>query len=255
MSTTKAGQKARKQVLGYPVDLVDKPEALSLVSAAWQKEKPLHVVTLNAEMVIAAQQQQELDRVIREAHLIIPDGSGVVFALRLNGHQSSRLPGIELAHAALELAVQEQKSIALIGGRPEVIALLKEQLESKYPGIKLVYTHDGYFGEAEEQEIFAQIKDSGAQLILAALGVPKQEFFIDRLQAAKIEAVLIGVGGSFDVWTGLTKRAPEGFQKLHLEWLYRLLSEPWRWKRMLSALPNFALQVIFDFIRKSGRKS
>jgi N-acetylglucosaminyldiphosphoundecaprenol N-acetyl-beta-D-mannosaminyltransferase len=255
MSTTKAGPKPRQQVLGYPVDLVDKSEALALIKAAWQKEKPLHVVTLNAEMVIAAQQQQELDRTIREAHLIIPDGSGVVFALRLNGYSSSRLPGIELAQASLELASQEKKRLALVGGRPEVISLLKEKLKSDYPGIELAYARDGYFGEAEEPEIFSQIKASGAQLVLVALGVPKQEFFIDRLQASKIDAVLIGVGGSFDVWTGLTKRAPEQFQKLHLEWLYRLMSEPWRWKRMLSALPNFALQVIFDFIRRPGRKS
>lgn len=249
MSTLLATYRSRHKVLGYPVDVVNEDSAISVVQAAWQGERGMHIVTLNAEMVVQAQKNAELDRIIRHAHLIIPDGSGVVWALKLAGQQSSRLPGIQLARKTLEVACREGRRIALIGGKPEVMVQLKAKLQEDFPGIKIVGAQDGYFTRDQEPEIVDELLPQEPELILVALGVPKQEYFIDKWQHSFPRAVMIGVGGSFDVWTGTVKRAPEIFQKCHLEWFYRLLSEPWRAKRMMSSLPSFALQVLGENLK------
>jgi N-acetylglucosaminyldiphosphoundecaprenol N-acetyl-beta-D-mannosaminyltransferase len=244
MSTLSATSKLRQQVLGYPVDTVDEPLALEIIEEAWRNQRGLHIVTLNAEMVIAAQKDQTLDRIIRHAHLIIPDGSGVVWAMRLHGTKADRLPGIELAQSTLDLAAQKNVKVALIGGKPEVLAKIEATLPIKHPGLKIVAAQNGYFSADEEEELIERVAEAQPELVLVALGVPKQEFFIDKWQQLFPHAVLVGVGGSFDVWAGTVKRAPAVFRKLHLEWFYRLICEPWRFRRMGSALPSFALQVL-----------
>lgn len=246
MSTLSITNKARQQVLGYPVDVVSLDLALQCVEADWQRQKSMHVVTINAEMVVAAQQDAELDRIIRHAHLIVPDGAGVVWAIRLNGGAVERLPGIELAYAVLERARTLGKRVALLGGRPEILEQLQEKLGKELPGLNIVAAHDGYFTRDEEEEIVAGITAQQPDLLLVALGVPKQEYFVDRWAAAFPHTVFIGVGGSFDVWAGNVKRAPLIMRRLHLEWLYRLMKEPWRWRRMMAALPKFCFQVLQD---------
>lgn len=254
MLTLSTTNRSRQQVLGYPVDIVDAPVALELIDSAWRSGKRLHIVTLNAEMVVAAQQDRELDRIIRHAHLIVPDGSGVVWALRLSGHPVDRLPGIDLAAAALSSAAAAGRSVALIGGRSQIVAHLSEVLPRLHPGLKITAAHHGYFSEEDEESIVEAVAKDDPQLVLVALGVPKQEYFIDRWHAAFPRSVMIGVGGSFDIWAGTSRRAPAAMQKLHLEWLYRLMTEPWRWRRMAQALPRFGLQVIADLLLKPRHK-
>lgn len=238
--------KSREKVLGYPVDIVDRQTALSLIQSAWQSQKGMNVVTLNAEMVIAAQKDSNLDRIIRHSSLIIADGAGVVWALKLSGCNTNRLPGIELADATLKMAGDLGKKVSLIGGKPEVLQALSSTIHERYPGIVLAGCHHGYFTEGEE-EVLAEISQSDPDLVLVALGVPRQEYFIDKYRAKYFpKATLIGVGGSFDVWTGNVQRAPELMRRLNCEWLWRLLKEPWRANRMASALPNFAWQVIWE---------
>ena len=254
MSTLSATYRSRHKVLGYPVDVVDEESAIKVVQAAWQNEKGIHIVTLNAEMVVQAQENQELDRIIRHAHLIIPDGAGVVWALKLAGQESSRLPGIELAQKTLEMACREGRRVALLGGKPEVMVALKEVLPKLYPGIKIVGAQDGYFTKDQEDEIVDELSSREPELVLVALGVPKQEYFIDKWHHSFPEAVMIGVGGSFDVWTGQVKRAPAFFRKFHLEWFYRLMKEPWRARRMMSSLPRFGFQVLGSALKGKGAK-
>jgi N-acetylglucosaminyldiphosphoundecaprenol N-acetyl-beta-D-mannosaminyltransferase len=244
ISALSYASKSREKVLGYPVDIVDRDLALKIIEDAWRAAKSSHVVTLNAEMVIAAQQDQTLDRIVRHAHLIIPDGSGVVWALRLAGHPVDRLPGIELAAETLALAATKGRKVALVGGKPETLTKLLGMLPETYPELNVVASHHGYFGPDDEEKIVDDILEKSPELVLVALGVPKQEYFIDKWQSRFSQSVMIGVGGSFDVWVGNVKRAPKAFRKMHLEWLYRLMAEPWRFKRMSSALPAFALQVI-----------
>ncbi|MBS1996441.1 MAG: WecB/TagA/CpsF family glycosyltransferase [Cyanobacteria bacterium SZAS LIN-2] len=240
----------RQKVLGYPVDLLDEQSALDKIESAWHKENGqgayMHVVTLNAEMVVASQKDKELDRVVRNANLVVPDGAGVVFALRLKGSQVNRLPGIELAHGALARAAGAGQEVALIGGRPEVMDKLVQVLPTMHPGLKICAHQNGFFKAEEEKALLEAISARKPKLVLVALGVPRQEFFIDRNKHLFPHSVLVGVGGSFDVWTGFVARAPQFFQRFHLEWLYRLLKEPWRFKRMAGSLPNFAIQVLLD---------
>lgn len=247
--------KSRQKVLGYPVDVVDHSDAIEVLEAAWSSERRLHVVTVNSEMIVAAQRDAELDRIIRHAHLIIPDGAGVVWALKFAGVKSTRVPGIELAYAALEKAASTGRRVALLGGKPEVLLALKEKLAQTMPTLNIVASHDGYFTSDNEDEVVDQLSQAEPQLLLVALGVPKQEYFIDKWHPRFPNAVMIGVGGSFDVWAGVSKRAPKIFQQLNLEWFYRLLKEPWRYKRMGTTLPNFAFQVIGESLgrRLSGR--
>ena len=252
MSTLSATNRHRQKVLGYPVDVVDQNLALEVIESAWASGKGLQIVTLNAEMVVAAQQDAELDRIIRHAHLIIPDGAGVVWAVRLGGQQIERLPGIELAAAALHRASLGARKVTLIGGKNEVVSRLAEELPRKHPGLNVVNYHHGYFAPDEAEDIVDRLAEGTPELVLVALGVPRQEYFIDRFAHAFPRAVLIGVGGSFDVWAGEIKRAPEFMRKAHMEWLYRLIKEPWRWRRMGSSLPNFGFQVFQDLLK--GKK-
>lgn len=252
MSTLSATNRTRQKVLGYPLDVVDEPLALSIIEDAWTRGRGMHVVTLNAEMVVAAQQDAELDRIIRHAHLIVPDGAGVVFAVRLNGQEISRLPGIELAAGALARAAVCGQTVALLGGKPEVMEQLLEVLPQRYPGLNIVASHHGYFSIDDQESIIDEIAQHEPKLLLVALGVPKQEYLIDQLSAILPHTVKIGVGGSFDVWTGNVKRAPAIMRRLNLEWLYRLCKEPWRFNRIMSALPNFFFQVLQDAMMSSG---
>lgn len=250
--------RSRDHVLGYPVDLVSESAAIEVIEDAWQKKQALHVVTINAEMVVASQKDPELDRIIRNANLVVPDGAGVVWALRLAQAKNSnvqRLPGIELAASALASAAKSGQEVALIGGRPEVMNKLVEDLPKLHPGIKIVAYQNGFYDKNEEKTVLESMAETRPKLILVALGVPKQEFFIDRYKHLFPQAVMIGVGGSFDVWTGFVKRAPVTFQKFHCEWLYRLLKEPWRLSRMAQSLPNFAWQALAEVLAKrTGRK-
>lgn len=236
--------------------MVDEALALEIIESAWRDGKAMHIVTLNAEMVVAAQQNSELDRIIRHAHLIIADGAGIVWAMRLQGVYVDRLPGIELASVALARAACAGRPVALIGAEKSVLTRLKKCLPEQYPGLEIVAVQHGYFSSVEEERIVAELSSHKPELVLVALGMPKQEYFIDRWQRAAFpKAVMMGVGGSFDVWAGVSKRAPEKMQQLHLEWLYRLITEPWRWRRICCALPSFALKVILDFLAGHKPKS
>ena len=250
MSALTQTYRSRQKVLGYPIDLVDEASALLVIEEAWRSQRSLHVVTLNAEMVVAAQKDQDLDRIIRHAHLIVPDGAGVVYALKLAGHQVSRLPGIELAASTLSLAARSNRRVALVGGKPEITEALKKTLCENYPGLNIVAARNGFWKLDEEAEVVDELADSSPDLILVALGVPRQEYFLDKWHQSFPHAVMVGVGGSFDVWTGTVKRAPALFRNLNLEWLYRLIKEPWRFKRMGQALPSFAFQALAEIAQK-----
>ncbi len=238
MSALSVASQSREKVLGYPVDIVDRDPRLEDHRRRVAGGKVIARGHAQRRDGHSRQQDQTLDRIIRHAHLIIPDGSGVVWALRLAGHPVDRLPGIELAAETLKLAASTGRKVALLGGKPETLTKLLGILSTTYPGLNVVASHNGYFGADDEEKIVDEILEAEPELVLIALGVPKQEYFIDKWQSRFSQSVLIGVGGSFDVWAGNVKRAPLAFREMHLEWLYRLLVEPWRYKRMGAALPS-----------------
>ncbi|MEW5821525.1 MAG: WecB/TagA/CpsF family glycosyltransferase [Cyanobacteriota bacterium] len=248
MKTSEYLEKKRINVLGYPVDVVDKERSLEIVKENIKNNKQLHIITLNPEMIINAQKNEELSNAIYNSELVIPDGSGILLAFIIKGIKSlNTVPGIELAEDTIEYCSENQLEIALLGATEEVSLAVKERLENKYPGIKIVYRANGYF--TEEENIAKNIAAKTPRLLLVALGVPKQEIWIHRNKNLFPNTIIIGVGGSFDVWSGKVKRAPAFFRTLKIEWLYRLVKEPFRAKRILFALPYYTIQLLFDSLR------
>jgi len=229
----------RTDVLGVPVDVC--PDVLA-ASLELMCNGGGQVVTLNAEMTMAAKADPALGAALEAASLVIADGAGVVWALGRQGFRVRRSPGIELAHALLQQAAKGGWRVALVGASPEVMEDLCRLLLEQLPSLQLVFTAHGYQPPSAWFDLERQLLDSRPHLVLVALGVPRQETWIHSL-ATRREGLWMGVGGSFDVWAGRKRRAPLWMGSLRIEWLYRLLQEPSRWRRML-ALPAFALAVL-----------
>ena len=213
-----------------------------------QARQGTHVVTINAEMTMQARQNPALARVIQSAELVVPDGSGVVLYLRSRGEKIKRCPGIELSEQVVEQAVCNQWRIFLLGGAPTVVDQVVSIWQQRWQNVAIAGTHHGYFDAVSEAQVCEQLQAAQADLILVGLGVPRQELWIDQHRHLCPKAIWIGVGGSFDIWSGRKIRAPQWIGDNHLEWLYRLYQEPWRWKRMLS-LPQFVWSVAKDSLK------
>ena len=201
-----------------------------------------HIITLNAEILYKAQTDTELMRIIQKADLNTPDGSGTVWAIKqLTGQDVDRVTGIDLMTEICKQSRKNDWKVFLFGGKPGIADEAGRQLEEDY-STPIAGMLNGYFKEEDEESILERINDSDADILFVALGAPKQELWIDKYRERLNVPVGIGVGGSFDVISGQVERAPQFFQKMGLEWLWRLLKEPWRWKRMM-ALPKFTILV------------
>lgn len=224
------------KILGCDVDSFSFDEAVDYAYST-----PGQVVTINPEMISNANSHPDLAKVISDAELVVPDGIGVELGLKILGHNVHRIAGIELGKALIEKFSNEGKSVAFIGAKPEIVKGAVENLKSEFPSLNPVYVKDGYFDDTEA--VLSEVADVMPDLVLVALGHPKQEFFISALKQRLGNATMIGLGGSFDVWAGYVKRAPVFWQKLGLEWLYRTLKEPKRLKRIFPVLPLFVIRV------------
>ncbi|MEB3266746.1 MAG: WecB/TagA/CpsF family glycosyltransferase [Cyanobacteriota bacterium] len=229
----------RTHVLGLPVDVA--PDLLAEAIALHDRDGG-QIVTINAEMTMAGLEDPALGAAIRAAELVIPDGAGVVWALARQGIQVARCPGIELARALLTHAARMGWRVALVGASPAVMAELCQRLRREMPDLQVVLAEHGYQSAEAWPALEQRLRDLRPDLVLAALGVPRQELWI-QAQPRPLGGLWMGVGGSFDVWSGAKKRAPGWMGALNVEWLYRLIQEPRRWRRML-ALPAFAREVI-----------
>ena len=207
------------------------------------------VVTINPEMISNAVKDPDFADIINNADLVIPDGIGVEIGLKILGYNVKRIAGIEFSHRMIEECAKNNQSVALIGAKPEIVKKAKENLVKEFPSLYITYIHDGYF--KEDEQVLEELKIRQPRLVLCALGSPKQEEFILKAKSILPEALFVGVGGSFDVWSGEVKRAPEIYQKLGLEWLYRTILDPKRFKRIFPTLPLFVLKVLRErFIPK-----
>lgn len=207
------------------------------------------VITINPEMINNARKNSDFADIINSAELVIPDGIGVEIGLKILGNSVRRIAGIEFAHKMLEVCAKESKSVAFVGAKPEIIEKAAENIKNEFENINIVYVQDGYF--KDDERVMNDLKILQPRLILCALGSPKQEEFIAKSKTMLPDSLFIGVGGSFDVWSGVVQRAPEIYQKLGLEWLYRTVKEPQRFKRIFPTLPLFVLNVLREkFIPK-----
>ncbi|NDJ17583.1 WecB/TagA/CpsF family glycosyltransferase [Myxacorys almedinensis A] len=237
--------------MGLPVHLLN--DYPSWLAHRIQQRLGCHVITLNAEMTMQAEHSPTLAQMIHTAELVIPDGAGIVLYLKLHGRHVDRCPGIELSAELLMRSHQFTPpwSIFFFGGAPGVAEKAAEVWKQKAPGIAIVGVQNGYLTPDDQPAFLERLKVLQPQLIYVGLGVPRQELWIAQHRYMCPNSVWIGVGGSFDVWAGTKARAPKWFCDNHLEWVYRLYQEPWRWRRM-SALPKFAWRsLVYRFTKRN----
>ncbi|MFP4697079.1 MAG: WecB/TagA/CpsF family glycosyltransferase [Eubacteriales bacterium] len=201
------------------------------------------VFTPNPEIVMIAQKQKRLIDVLNNGDLVVPDGIGIVKAAKLlNNPVPERVAGYDLVQGVFEKISKTNKTVYFFGAAPGIVDSAKKIMETKYPGLKIVGTVDGYFDKQREEQIVEDINKVKPDLLLVGLGAPKQEYWIYNNRSRLKVKLCIGVGGSFDVMSGNIKRAPKWMIKLNLEWFYRLIKQPTRIKRMIQ-LPLFIFKV------------
>ncbi len=232
-------------ILGVAVDHVDMKEALARCSGYLNEEGSHVVFTPNSEIIMMAYHDPAFSAVVNSADLVVADGIGVVYASRiLKAPLSERVAGFDLSSRLIQAAADGSHSIYFFGGKPGVAEQAIENLTKQYPSLRVVGYSDGYFDDEKEKQIIADIQNKKPDILFVCLGAPKQEKWIAEHREELGARLILGVGGSLDVWAGVTERAPKAYQKAGLEWLYRLKKEPSRFWRMM-ALPKFALTVIF----------
>ena len=231
-------------ILGVPVHDVTTEETLNLIDQFVCGGAPHQICTVNPEFIMAAQEDTEFKRILNHSALNLPDGIGVIWAARRLGHPlRERVAGSDLVGLIADRAQTTGWRIFLLGAAEGVAEQTAIILRERYPRATVVGAYAGSPRSEEEAEIAARIRSSEPDVLLVAYGAPKQDKWIDRNIARTGAAVAIGIGGALDFIVGRQKRAPRWMQRLGLEWLHRLIREPWRWRRQL-ALPKFAWHVL-----------
>ncbi|WP_255554162.1 WecB/TagA/CpsF family glycosyltransferase [Mesonia aestuariivivens] len=222
-------------------------ETLQLVSQCIEQQKQIHHTVVNAGKIVALQKDKALRQGVNEADVINADGQAVIWASKLlNKPLKERVAGIDLFTNLLALATEKKYKVYLLGATPEVLEGLTEIIQQQYEPEIIAGAHHGYFSTEEEPEIVKNIANSGANMLFVAMSSPKKEIFLHtHKESLKAVNFIMGVGGSFDVISGKTKRAPLWMQSSGLEWFYRFLQEPRRmWKRYLIGNAKF-ISLVF----------
>ena len=238
-------------ILDIPVDAITMQEAVAKVGAFIKKGGAHAIYTPNAEIMMQAQRDPQLKDIMIRADMLTADGAGVVLASKLLGRSvPEKVSGVDLVYEILKAYAANGLSCYLFGAKPGVAQEAADRIKSEYPGLVIGGYRNGYFTDNEEEEIINDISQASPDLLLVALGAPKQEKWIfshlDRLNAK----VCIGIGGGIDILSGRVQLAPGFFRRNGLEWLYRLYKEPRRARRMLN-LPRFILRVLLARLKGS----
>ncbi len=238
-------------ILGVPVDYVTMDKAVEKALSFLSEDSVKTIYTPNAEIMMAAQREPELKKVLGDADLLVADGAGVVLASKIMGQSlPERVAGFDLVDRLFQTNCVNKIKYFIFGGKPGVAEKAGEKILSMYSNVEIAGYRNGYFSKDDENEIIDRINSSNADILLVGLGAPKQEFWIHEHKNLLKVKICIGVGGSIDVFAGCVKRAPVFFQKNGLEWLYRLYKEPWRYKRMLD-LPRFVILALKNRMKKN----
>lgn len=234
--------------MGVGFDDLTRDGAVALCKNLIEEHRSAYMVTPNPEIVMASWDNPALREAISNADLVIPDGIGVVKAAKILGTPlKERLPGIEIGEAILQYAAQSGKKVFLLGAKPGVADLAADRMREMFPGIDICGVNDGYF--KDDAAVIEKINAAKPDFLMVCLGFPKQEMWMAQ-NASKLDVGLMaGLGGSLDVFAGTVLRAPEKWQRMNAEWLYRCIKEPWRFKR-IARLPLFILKAIAKRIRK-----
>jgi N-acetylglucosaminyldiphosphoundecaprenol N-acetyl-beta-D-mannosaminyltransferase len=231
----------RVNIHGVNISNITIREAVEKIQE-WISGNSIHsVYTPNAEIIMQAQRDPELKNILNNAGLLTPDGAGVVLASRiLKTPLKSKVSGIDLVKNLFETFSGKNVGFYILGGRPGVAEIAAVNIMEKYGKVKIKGYHNGYFSPEEEDHVIDLINQSGTDILIVGLGAPKQEFWIHRNMYRLSCKVCIGVGGSIDIFAGKATLAPEIIRKLGFEWLFRLIREPRRYKRMMD-LPRFII--------------
>lgn len=240
----KVDDRNRINIFGVQLDYVDYAKACDRVKTFLQAHDNKIIVTPNAEIIMAARKDPELKAVLNAADICLPDGIGVVIASGILGKPlAERTTGFDFMMKVMEMTSEEGLSLFLLGGKPGVAESAGDKIKAMFPGIQIAGAHHGYFKKDDEQKVIDMINDKKPDILLVAMGCPRQEIFMMHNRDKLKFRVAMGVGGSLDVLSGTVHRAPVFMQKAGLEWLYRLVTQPSRLKRM-SVLPLFIIEIL-----------
>lgn len=244
---------ARLTILGCRVDPLGAREAIERIVELARGTQPSLVVTLGTEMVVRARRDPAFRAVVNGSALSLCDTIGVLFAARLWGVRiPDRVAGVDVIEPLCAALARENLPVYFLGAKGDTAWRAANAIRARVPALRVAGARDGFFGPDEEGAVAAAIAASGARIVFVGLGSPRQEMFIAAHLQETGCSVGIGIGGSFDVLAGNVERAPAIWRRLNLEWLYRLIREPARWKRQL-ALPHFVWLALGERLRRSPR--
>ena len=248
--TTQRVPERDRILFGLPLQALLMDEVVELCTEAIATRKRSLIGVVNAAKVVAMRRDEGLRDSLLECDLIVADGQAVVWASRLLRQPlPERVTGIDLFERLLEVADRDHLSIYLLGATPEILSMLESRIHSQYPGLQIGGSRDGYFSSDEEADIAAEIRSSGADMLFLGMGSPQKENFLRDWGHSLQVPLMHGVGGSFDVFAGVTKRAPRWMQRSGLEWAYRLEQEPARmWRRYLTGNVTFILLTLAEVV-------
>jgi N-acetylglucosaminyldiphosphoundecaprenol N-acetyl-beta-D-mannosaminyltransferase len=236
------------KIVGVSIDKLDFLGAQEKVEEFLEGDSLNMIFTPNSEMLLDAVRDREFENILNEAQLVIPDGIGVVIASKFYGTPlKERVTGVDLSEKILELGAKKNSKVFLLGASQESVTAAAEKIQERFKGIHVVGIRNGYYPEDEEEQIIDEINKSGAEILFVGLGAPRQEKLIYKYKDKLGVKIALGCGGGLDALSGTVKRAPEFYQKAGLEWFYRFIKQPSRFKRTLK-LPKFILLALFDAV-------
>ncbi len=242
---------ATQELFGVPIEAATMADAIDAVSSAIENRESLDIGVVNAAKIVNMRRNPELRESVLSSDIIFADGMSVVWASRILGKRlPERVAGIDLMHAIFNCGNERGYRVFCLGAKKEVLSEATTRLSEMYPGVTIVGARDGYFSPDEEEAIAHEIRASQPDVLFVAITSPKKENFMARWSTVMEVPVIHGVGGSFDVVAGLVERAPESWQRLGLEWLYRVKQEPGRlWKRYLVTNSLFLGMIARELVR------
>lgn len=245
--------RVRRPLFGMLIDALTPQDVIALAEEALRSRRRLLIGVVNAAKIVHLRSDEALRESLLECDVLLADGQSVVWASRLLGKPlPQRVAGIDLFEQLLALADRDGRSVYLLGAKPSVLRAVEEVIGPRWPGVRIAGSRDGYFDMAASAQVAAQIASSGADMLFLGMSSPKKETFLASYGPVLGVPIRHGVGGSFDVLGGLTKRAPERWQRCGLEWLYRVLQEPGRlWRRYLTTNTAFVLLLMRERLHRS----
>lgn len=248
------GTNPRITILNTTIDVLNVRQTIALVEQYVEKKIPLHLIGVNADKINEMNKNEKLRQIVNSCGVINADGASVVMASRfLNKPLPERVAGIDLMQSLVALSERKGYGIYLLGARQEIVEKTAEVLREEHPKLNIVGVHNGYFKEADWQQISNELKNVAPDFVFVGITSPLKEYLVEYLQDDGNTCVFMGVGGSFDVISGKISRAPLWIQKMNMEWFYRMLQEPRRlFKRYFVGNWIFIISIIKEkFSRKS----